>query len=100
MSAEYDFSATGEIIEWRGPAPFTFLPVDEVQSKEIKIQSKMYTYGWGVLYMTGRIGKTEFTTALMPKDGRYLIPIKVAVKRAENIDLGDTITVDFNLGKI
>jgi hypothetical protein len=31
------------------------------------------------------IGDTEFTTALFPKDGRYLVPVKVAVQRAEAI---------------
>lgn len=37
------------------------------------------------------IGETEYYTALMPKDGRYLVPLKVAVRRAEQIDLGDVI---------
>ena len=37
------------------------------------------------------IGKTEFTTAMWPKDGRYLVPIKVAVQRAEDISRGDRV---------
>jgi hypothetical protein len=95
----FDFKVRGEIIEWRGPAPFTFLRVDEKQSSMIKEQSKNYTYGWGVLYMHGILGKTEFDTTLMPKGGRYLIPIKVAIKKAEGVDLGDIVTVEFNLGQ-
>ncbi len=31
------------------------------------------------------IGDTEFTTALLPTDGSYLVPVKVAVQRAEAI---------------
>jgi hypothetical protein len=31
------------------------------------------------------IGGTRFTTALFPRDGRYLVPVKVAVQRAEAI---------------
>jgi hypothetical protein len=96
---KYGFSATGEIIEWRGPAPFTFVRLDEEQSQAIKAQAHMFTYGWGVLHITGKIGATTFTTTLMPRDGRYLIPIKVAVKNSEKIDLGCTVTVRFNLGK-
>lgn len=96
---EYEFSASGEIFEWRGPAPFTFLAVGERESAIIKRDSKHYTYGWGVLYMHGLLGDTEFSTTLMPKDGRYLIPIKVALKKSEGVDIGDRITVKFNLGK-
>jgi hypothetical protein len=39
------------------------------------------------------IGKTEFRTAMWPKDGRYLVPIKVAVQRAENISIGRRVRV-------
>ena len=96
---KYEFCITSEIIEWRGPAPFTFVRLDEEQSQAIKAHAHLFTYGWGVLYMTGKIGATTFTTTLMPKDGRYMIPIKVAVRNSENIGLGDTVTVRFNLGK-
>jgi hypothetical protein len=31
------------------------------------------------------VGGTEFTTSLFPKEGRYLVPVRVAVQRAEAI---------------
>lgn len=96
---EYDFTVKGEIIEWRGPAPFTFVRVDAKQSAEIKKDSHLHTYGWGCIYIHGVVGKTEFKTTLMPKDGAYLIPMKVSLKKSENIDLGDVVTVKFNLGQ-
>jgi hypothetical protein len=40
-----------------------------------------------------RTGATEWTTSLFPKDGGYVIPVKEAVRRAEQLDEGDTITV-------
>ena len=80
---KYDYEATGEIFEWRGPAPFTFVAIDLQQSKEIKSRSAMFTYGWGVLYIHGVLGKTEFSTTLFPKEGVYHIPIKAAVKSSE-----------------
>ena len=57
------------------------------------------TYGWGMIPVTARIGSTSWTTSLFPKDGRYIVPIKASVRRAENIDEGDTVTValDINL---
>ncbi len=37
-----------------------------------------------------RIGGTEWRTALWPKNGRYIVPIKDAVRFAEKLELGDT----------
>jgi hypothetical protein len=47
---------------------------------------------------TVRIGKTEWQTALFPKDGAYLVPIKASVQRAEKITEGDTVTVQLTVG--
>jgi hypothetical protein len=40
-----------------------------------------------------QIGKTEWKTSLFPKDGRYLVPIKDSVRKAENLAKGDKVTV-------
>ena len=95
----YEFTVKGEIIEWRGPAPFTWVRVDAKQSAMIKEQARNHTYGWGVLYMHGIMGKTEFDTTLMPKDGQYMIPVKIALKKAEGVELGDVVSIKFNLGQ-
>ena len=39
------------------------------------------------------IGGTRFTTALFPRQGRYLVPVKVAVQRAEAIGEGAIVEV-------
>ena len=83
----------GKIIFWRGPAPWFFVTVPAKQSREIKAISNLVTYGWGVIPVTVRIGKTEFQTSLFPKDGRYLVPIKVSVRKAEKLEKGDKVTV-------
>jgi hypothetical protein len=43
------------------------------------------------------IGGTEFTTALFPKDGRYLVPVKAAVQRAEAIAEGAIVQLVLRL---
>ena len=83
----------GKIFFWKGPAPFFFITVPEKESRDIKEISGIVTYGWGVIPVTVRIGKTEFTTSLFPKDGRYLVPVKVSVRKAENLEEGDKVTV-------
>jgi hypothetical protein len=51
------------------------------------------TYGWGMIPVTVRIGKTEWKTSLFPKDGRYIVPLKDSVRKPENLDEGDKVTV-------
>src|SRR6266851_10210857 len=84
---------TGKIFFWRGPAPFYFVTVPAQQSRDIKAISSLVTYGWGVIPVRVRIGKTEWTTSLFPKDGRYLVPIKARVQNAENLKEGDQVTI-------
>ncbi|MDQ2985683.1 MAG: DUF1905 domain-containing protein [Armatimonadota bacterium] len=83
---------SGEVFYWRGPAPFYFVRTPPRQSQELKDVMKLVTYGWGMLPTKARIGDTEFTTALIPKDGAYLLPIKDKVRKAENLEEGDTVT--------
>jgi hypothetical protein len=84
--AEMDFDFEGPIVEWRGPAPFYFVRVPEDESADIKFAAKGIEY-WGQVPVVVRINDTEFTTALFPKDGRYLIPLKVAARKAAGIDI-------------
>jgi hypothetical protein len=92
---ELEFS--GEIIEWRGPAPFFFVEVPDEQSGAIEDVKSEVTYGWGVIPVTATIGRTEFTTSLFPKGDLYLVPLKVAVRRAEGLDLGDVVAIRLHL---
>ena len=84
---------SGKIIFWRGPSPFFFVTIPAKHSRDIKAISSLVTYGWGVIPVRVRIGKTEFTTSLFPKDGRYLVPIKASVRKAENLEKGDKVAL-------
>ena len=88
---------SGEIIHWRGPAPFHFVEVPDEQSAAIEAVSSIVTYGWGVIPVKARIGQTDFQTSLFPKGDLYLVPVKVAVRRAEQLELGDRVTVRLSL---
>ena len=84
---------TGEVWSWRGPAPYHFVTVPEAESAELKAMASALTYGWGMIPGELRIGATRWTTSLWPKDGGYVVPLKDKVRTAENISLGDTVTV-------
>ena len=87
----------GKIFHWRGPAPYLFVAVPDKESADIRSVSKLVTYGWGVIPATVKVGKTEWTTSLFPKEGRYLVPIKMVVQKAENLKEGDEIKLRLEL---
>ena len=84
---------TGDVFEWRGPAPFFYVAVPDAESAEVRAVASAVTYGWGMVPVTVRIGGTEWRTSLFPKEGRYLVPLKDAVRRAEGIGVGDAVAV-------
>lgn len=89
---------TGTIWYWKGPAPFYFVTVPAKQCEDLKDLSKSVTYGWGMIPATVRIGNTEWTTSLFPKEGRYIVPLKDRVRKAENLEEDDEITVHLAVG--
>ena len=89
MELEFD----GEIWEWRGPAPHHFVTVPREESAAIEATSALTSYGWGCIPVAARVGSTDFTTALIPRDGCYALPLKAAVRRAEGLDVGDHVDV-------
>ena len=44
-----EITVTGSIIEWRGPAPYWFLPIGPDDSAMIDELKPMLTYGWGCI---------------------------------------------------
>ena len=83
----------GEVIEWRGPPPYLFVPVPEDQVGAVRFAAHEASYGWGCVPVSARVGKIDFTTSLFPRDGTYLLPIKVAVQKAAGVGLGDRVCV-------
>ncbi len=92
-----DLAFAGRVIEWRGPAPYYFVPVPDEESADIQEVAALATYGWGVIPVDARIGGAAFTTSLFPKDGGYLLPLKKAVRAAQGLEAGDTVAVTMTI---
>lgn len=88
----------GTVWYWRGPAPYHFVTVPEGEAAAIADVASAVTYGWGMIPATVRVGDTTFTTALWPKNGGYIVPLKDAVRRAEGIEVDDDVTVTLTIG--
>jgi hypothetical protein len=88
-----DLEFPGELWYWKGPAPWYFVTVPEEECLVLADASTVVSYGWGVIPVTARIGRTRWKTSLFPKDGRYLVPVKAAVRSAEGLNEGDVVAV-------
>jgi hypothetical protein len=88
---------SGDIWFWRGPSPFHFVTVPQDECEELEAASSFVSYGWGMIPVTARIGGTSWTTSLFPKDGRYIVPLKAWVRKAEELDVEDTVTIQLTV---
>ncbi|GAA4883893.1 DUF1905 domain-containing protein [Kitasatospora terrestris] len=92
-----DVVFTGEVVEWRGPAPYFFVPVPDAQCADIREVAATASYGWGVVPVAARIGGVAFETSLFPKDGGYLLPLKKAVRGPQDLTAGDEVAVELTV---
>ena len=91
------FVFEAEMIYWRGPSPFFYVPAPADVAQEIRGVAKHVTYGWGVIPVAAEIGGVGFTTSLFPKDGTYLLPVKAAVRKRTGVTAGDVVAVDMTI---
>lgn len=94
-----DIEFEAEIIHWRGPAPFFFAPLPADLTDAVRAAARSASYGWGVVPVTARVGETDFTTSLFPRDGGYLLPIKASVRRDTGTNLGDRAAIALRIAR-
>lgn len=88
---EFEFEA--EVFEWRGPAPFYFVATPEEISQDIEELKSELSYGWGVIPAKLTINQSSVTTSLIPKNGSFYVPLKDAIRKPNQIELGDLVQV-------
>jgi hypothetical protein len=94
-----ELTVEGEIWFWRGPSPYHFVTVPAEATATIRVVAPLVSYGWGMVPVRARIGATTWTTAMFPKDGRYVVPVKDAVRRAEALADGDAVSLELAIGR-
>jgi hypothetical protein len=92
-----DLDVTGEIWHWRGPAPYYFVTVPADTSARLKEVASAVTYGWGMVPVLAQVGDTEWETSLWPKDGGYVVPLKDAVRHAEDLEEGEVVRIQLTV---
>ena len=94
---------TGKLWRWQSkakdgtpsPVAWFFVTIDGLVAEAIRAASPGRTAAWGSVYVSVTIGATSWRTSLFPsKDvGGYLLPVKAAVRKAEQLTEGDVATV-------
>jgi hypothetical protein len=95
-----NFKIKAKVWKWPGlsaqavDAPWHFVNIDKKVSEEIRS-----VYKKGFVYVTAKIGKTSWDTALFPhkQSGAYLLSIKAIVRKKEGILEGDILNISFNI---
>ena len=92
---QYSFETP--IVEWRGPAPFYFAVTPDEVSQDITSMAGSLSYGWGCIPVDVTIGDTTFYTALIPREGAYFVPLKVAVRKAAGLGTDGVVALSVKL---
>jgi hypothetical protein len=93
-----EIAFSGELVEWRGPAPYHFVPLPPDEA-DLVDEVKAEVVYWGVVPVRARIGDTEFSTSMFPREDTWFLPVKDAVRRSEALELGDVVDVRLNVGR-
>jgi len=89
-----NFKIQAKVWRWPGDVGWHFVNVDKKLSEEIRKVHKK-----GFVYITAKIGKTSWDTALFPHklSVAYLLSIKKNVRKKEDIFEGDVVTITFTI---
>ena len=82
-----------------GSFPVLFHETSRCTGEESFNDRKANHLGWGVLPADVTIKGLTFYTALFPKDGGYLVPLKKDIRQKLEIELGDIVQakIDFSM---
>lgn len=92
----YDFES--EIWVSASMGAWAFVTVPAAESEDIRFESAP-PVGFGSVRVEVTIGGSTWRTSVFPdsKLGCYVMPVKKAVRRAEDVDTGDVVTVSLVL---
>jgi hypothetical protein len=94
---DLDFEFTAALWEWKGSWVFATLPVE--MSADIKHFTRHSARGFRSVRVKVRIGDTDWDSSLFPdkESGAYFLPIKIAIRKAEGLEIGDSVDVAINV---
>ncbi|GAA4703617.1 DUF1905 domain-containing protein [Phytohabitans rumicis] len=96
-----DFVFDAELWIWdaRRDESWTFVSLPVEASEEIRERAGGPRRGFGAVKVRVTVGGSTWTTSIFPDGARgcYVLPVKRAVRKAEDLDTGDVATVTVEL---
>ena len=83
---DLEFEFTGRLWNAKGES-WHFITIPEGMSQDIKIFTRHKYNGFGSVRVKVTIGNSTWLTSLFPdkKSGCYFLPVKAAIRKAENL---------------
>jgi hypothetical protein len=93
--ASYTFAAALWRWDFEGGTAWVFVTLPEEASAAIEAVPRPPKPGFGAIRVTVMLGESRWSTSIFPdsKVGRYILPIKKAVRRAEGVGVGDMVEI-------
>ena len=93
------YSVKAPVKKFKGMDAWFFAEVSVRTSQEIKKQFGHAARGWGSLKVQAVIGETTWKSSIFPdkKSGTYVLPLKAAVRQAEGIRAGKTVSLSLEI---
>lgn len=93
-----EISFDAELYLWKPEASWVFVTLSADDSDAID-DATLRTGGFGSVKVNVQIGDTRWSTSLFPSkdEGAYVLPIKKDVRKAEGIDVGDSVSITIEL---
>ncbi len=75
-----------------------FLTIEPKLARQIKQLSEGPRRGFGAVKVSTTIGKTSWKTSIFPtKEGKYFLPVKLSVRKAENLKVNRNVNAIITL---
>ncbi len=90
------YQFTSELFVWSGgQANWYFIRMPVAQSRELREQMDGLTNGFGSIRVEATIEESTWRTSVFPESttGSYLLPVKKQIRKAAEIEDGDTLEV-------
>lgn len=93
------YELESEVLVYTGSAAWRFLALPQEVAEEIRRTYGKGARAWGSLPVLAQVGNTLWKTSIFPdkKRATYLLPLKVAVRKAEGITDKDTVSFSLNI---
>lgn len=88
---------SGELWVSPGPGGWTFITLPVGCADQIRfLTGGSKAKSWGMIKVKASIGSSTWRTTIWPDkaSGSFLLPVKAAVRKAENVSTGDCVGVE------